>query len=156
VAGIIIAAPNNWSRNVLLWNLAADPNNGPHTSNGGCPVCSGAITIDGDKVTRLIAYYTAAHASKFVPPGSVRIDSGESPTVNMNRRAATDADNAAAPNVTIPTTSPLPHVAYRTPDNHHVVLVSNTTPDQRTVTIRYKGREAQATLPAGAVATYVF
>ena len=85
VAAIMIAAPNNWSRNVLLWNLAADPNNGPHTNNGGCPVCSGAITIDGDKVTRLLAYYTAAHASKFVPPGSVRIDSGESPVVNQNR-----------------------------------------------------------------------
>lgn len=156
VAGIMIAAPNNWSRNVLLWNLAADPNNGPHTSNGGCPVCSGAITIDGDKVTRLIAYYTAAHASKFVPPGSVRIDSGESPTVNMNRRRATDAGRAANPDIATPTDKPLPHVAFRTPDKHHVVIVSNTSPDQRTVTIRFNKKQAEATLPGGSVASYVF
>jgi glucosylceramidase len=39
VARLIVGAPRNWSRNVLLWNLAADPNFGPHTNNGGCPVC---------------------------------------------------------------------------------------------------------------------
>ena len=38
-------------------------------------MCQGAITIDGDKVTRNIAYYAVAHASKFVRPGSVRIAS---------------------------------------------------------------------------------
>ena len=68
VAHVVIGATRNWSKNVLLWNLAADPNNGPHTDNGGCPVCTGAITIDGDKVTRNVAYYTVAHFSKFVPP----------------------------------------------------------------------------------------
>lgn len=156
VASILIAAPNNWSRNVLFWNLAADPSNGPHTSNGGCPVCSGAITIDGDKVTRLLAFYTAAHASRFVPPGSVRVDSGPSPTVDQNRRSATDASNAAAPNATIAADTPLAHVAFRTPDKHHVVIVSNTTPDQRTVTLRFHNKQATATLPAGAVATYVW
>jgi glucosylceramidase len=156
VAAIMIAAPNNWSRNVLLWNLAADPNNGPHTSDGGCPVCSGAITIDGDKVTRLLAYYTAAHASKFVPPGSVRIDSGESPVVNQNRRAARDASHAGNPDISTPVDKPLPHVAFRTPDNRYVVIVSNTSPDQRHVTLRFHKKQAEASLPGGAVATYVF
>jgi len=33
---------NDWcdtelSRSVLLWNLAADPQNGPHTNNGDAP-----------------------------------------------------------------------------------------------------------------------
>lgn len=156
VAGIIIAATDHWSRNVLLWNLAANPNNGPHTSNGGCPVCSGAVTLDGDNVRRLLAYYTAAHASKFVPPGSVRVDSGESPVVNLNRRAARDADNAANTDISTPSDQPLPHVAFRTPDNRHVVIVSNTSSDQRTVTFRFHNKQAQAVLPAGAVATYVF
>lgn len=156
VAAIMIAAANNWSRNVLLWNLAADPDNGPHTNNGGCPVCSGAITIDGDNVTRLLAYYTAAHASKFVPPGSVRIDSGESPVVNQNRRAARDASRAANTDISTPADKPLPHVAFRTPDNHHVVIVSNTSTDQRIVTLRFHKKQVEATLPGGAVATYVF
>jgi hypothetical protein len=37
---LIIGATRNWSRNVLEWNLAADPNNNPHT-NGGCSTCLG-------------------------------------------------------------------------------------------------------------------
>jgi glucosylceramidase len=36
VRRVMIGATRNWSRNVLLWNLAADPQNGPHTNNGGC------------------------------------------------------------------------------------------------------------------------
>jgi glucosylceramidase len=131
VAQIVIAAPENWSRNVLLWNLGADPQNGPHTNNGGCPMCSGAITLDGDKVTRNLAYYTAAHASKFVPAGSVRI-------------ASTGAPEA------------LPHVAFLTPQKRHVLIVSNTTDQPSTFSIGYKGKAAAATLPAGAVATYVW
>ncbi len=75
VARIVIGATTNWARNVLLWNLAADPENGPHTNQGGCPVCSGAITLDGDKVTRNLAYYVTAHFTQFVPSGSVRIAS---------------------------------------------------------------------------------
>ena len=35
----------------------------------------GAVTIDGNQVTRKPAYYSIAHAAKFVRPGSVRIAS---------------------------------------------------------------------------------
>ena len=57
---------------MLEWNLATDRNYGPHTP-GGCSTCLGAVTISGDQVTRNSAYYTVAHAAKFVRPGSVRI-----------------------------------------------------------------------------------
>ena len=60
VSRVMIGATRNWSRNVLLWNLAADPQNGPHTNNGGCTGCSGAITLDGDSVTKNVAYYAIA------------------------------------------------------------------------------------------------
>jgi glucosylceramidase len=50
----------------------------------------------------------------------------------------------------------LPHVAYRTPQGKHVLVVSNTADEQRTVDIRFDGEEASATLPAGAVASYVW
>ena len=76
VKRLIIGATRNWSKNVLEWNLAADPQYKPYTDRGGCPSCQGAVTIDGDKVTRNIAFYSVAHASKFVRPGSVRIASG--------------------------------------------------------------------------------
>ena len=106
VRRLIVGATRNWSRNVILWNLAADPNNDPHTDNGGCAMCQGAITIDGNNVSRNLAYYAMAHVSKFVRPGSVRIDSNSPDT--------------------------LPNVAFRTPDGKIVLIVVNSaqTPQQ--------------------------
>ena len=49
------------------------------TPTTAAAVCQGALTIDGDKVARKVAYYVIAHASRFVPPGSVRIESSEPP-----------------------------------------------------------------------------
>jgi O-glycosyl hydrolase len=69
VSEVLIGVTRNWSRNVLLWNLAADPNNGPHTNDGGCSECRGAITLDGNEVTRNVAYYALAHFSRLVCPG---------------------------------------------------------------------------------------
>lgn len=130
VAKIVIGATRNWSRNVLLWNLAADPQFGPHTSNGGCPVCQGAITIDGNNVTRNLAYYAIAHASKFVSPGSIRIGSN-------------NLDN-------------LPNVAFKTPQGKEVLLVSNLSESSQTFNVRYHRKAFSAVLSAGAVATYIW
>ena len=130
VARVMIGVTRNWSKNVLLWNLAADPNAGPHTNNGGCPVCYGALTIDGDNVTRLVAYYVLGHASKFVPPGSVRIDSNTSDT--------------------------LPNVAFKTPEGKEVLIVSNPGDTPQNFAVRYKGKAFSTSLAAGSVGTYVW
>ena len=130
VARVLIGVTRNWSRNVLLWNLAADPNAGPHTDNGGCPVCYGALTIDGDNVTRLVAYYVIGHASKFVPPGSVRIGSNELDT--------------------------LPNVAFKTPEGKTALIVSNPTGSTQNFAVRDKGSAFTTSLDAGAVGTYVW
>ena len=130
VAGIIIGVTRNWAKNVLLWNLAADPNAGPHTDNGGCPVCYGALTIDGDNVTRLLAYYVLGHASKFVPAGSVRIDSNDLDT--------------------------LPNVAFKTPDGKEVLIISNPTDSTQNFAVREKGSSFTTSLDAGSVGTYVW
>ncbi len=71
VKTLIIGATRNWSRNVLEWNLAADPNFNPHTGDGGCDLCQGALTIADSSVARNVSYYIIAHASKFVTPGSL-------------------------------------------------------------------------------------
>jgi len=126
---LMVGAPRNWSRNVLQWNLASDPNSDPHT-DGGCTECLGAITIDGNTVTRNPAYYIVAHASKFVPPGSVRIESNYS--------------------------SELPNVAYKTPEDKVVVLVLNNSDVQNTFNINMQREPITVTLPAGAVATFVW
>jgi glucosylceramidase len=130
VAWIVIGATRHWSRNVLLWNLAADPQFGPHTNDGGCTECQGAITIDGDNVTRNIAYYTIAHASKFVRPGSVRVGS----------------NNADA----------LPNVAFKTPEGKTVLLVANTSDATKEFSVRHRGETFTARLTSGAVGTYIW
>jgi glucosylceramidase len=130
VQRLIVGAPRNWSRNVLLWNLAADPAFGPHTNNGGCPVCEGAITLEGDTVTRNVAYYVVARAAKFVRPGSTRIES-----------------NALGA---------LPNVAFETPDRKHVLILANNSGDPQSFQIRYRGKNIPTTLKAGSVGTYVW
>ena len=130
VRNLIIGATRNWSRNVLEWNLAADSHYQPHTDRGGCDRCLGAVTIDGNKVSRNPAYYIIAHAAKFVRPGSVRIDSGFPPA--------------------------LPNVAFKTPEGKSVLIVMNSSPTPRTFDIRHRGKQAASALNAGAVATYVW
>ena len=130
VRRLIIGATRNWSRNVLLWNLAADPENKPYTDRGGCSMCQGAITIDQDKFSKNIAYYTIAHASKFVRTGSVRIASNY--------------------------TDILPNVAFITPDGKKVLIVTNSSHTTQTFNIRFNGKTTSATLDKGDVGTYVW
>ena len=127
---VMIGATRNWSRNALLWNLAADPHAGPHTNNGGCGSCYGAITLDGDKATLNVAYYVAAHFSKFVRPGSVRIGSSE--------------------------LDQLYTAAFLTPDGKVVMVADNTGNFPMTFRIVYHGQSATATLPSESAATYVW
>ena len=130
VARIMIGVSRNWSKNVLLWNLAADPQFGPHTNDGGCTGCQGALTIDGNEVTRDLAYYTVAHASKFVRPGSVHIGSN-------------DLDI-------------LPNVAFKTPEGKKVLIVANPGDTSQTFDVSYHEKAFTAVLGAGAVATYIW
>jgi glucosylceramidase len=130
VSRVMIDATRNWSRNVLLWNLAADPQNGPHTNNGGCSGCSGAITIDGDSVTKNVAYYVVEHFSQFVPPGSVRIASSER--------------------------EQLASVAFETPEGKVVLVVSNTGNFPKSFAVEYHRKVFQTMMPSESVGTYVW
>jgi glucosylceramidase len=130
VRRLIIGATRNWSRNVILWNLAADPKNQPHTDNGGCGICQGAITIDGNTVTRNVAYYALAHASRLVRPGSARIES-------------TGPESLA-------------NVAFIAPGGKTVLIVVNGGTSEQSFQIRDGGKAAIATLQPGAVATYIW
>jgi glucosylceramidase len=130
VKNLIVGAPRNWSRNVLEWNLAADENWNPHTSNGGCTECQGALTINSTSgaITRNVSYYIIAHASKLVRPGSTRI-------------LSTIADN-------------LFNVAFITPAGKKVLIVVNDNNISKDFTIGFNGYSVSASLAAGAVGTY--
>ena len=130
VSEVIIGATRNWCRNVLEWNLAAGPDFKPYTDRGGCSMCQGAVTINGNDYSKNIAYYSMAHISKFVRPGSVRI-------------ATNDIES-------------LPNVAFITPENKKVLIVANDDNAPQTFTINYDGKNASVTLQGKAVATFVW
>ncbi len=155
VKRLIIGATRNWSRNVILWNLAADPLNDPHTDNGGCSMCQGAVTIDGDKVGRNIAYYTVAHASKFVSQGSVRIASTNTGDNSINLTEDEEQPGIFRATV-IEDTQVLPNVAFKTSDGRIVLIVANDSWSVSSFNIRYRGQFASIELRPGAVGTYVW
>lgn len=155
VKRLIIGTTRSWSRNVILWNLAADPKNDPHTDNGGCSMCQGALTLDGDNVTRNLAYYNIAHASKFVRPGSVRI--GSTNTGDKAVALTQDEETQGIRRAAIIENSPvLPNVAFRTPDGKIVLIVVNDTYAVSSFRIQYNGMLASVRLSPGAAGTYVW
>ncbi len=126
---LIIGAPRNWCKAVLEWNLASDPNQDPHTE-GGCTECLGALTIGNSQVQKNVAWFIIAHASKFVRPGSVRIDT------NVPEQ--------------------LPNVGFLTPEGKKVLIVQNESSAEKAFVIRQGNRNLKTSIPANAVITYVW
>ncbi|MCK9640266.1 MAG: hypothetical protein M0R39_10185 [Prolixibacteraceae bacterium] len=126
VKNLIIGAPRNWSKNVIEWNLASDPNYYPHTA-GGCSTCLGAVTI-GTTVNRNVGYYIIGHASKFVKTGSVRIAS----------------NNVGS----------LSDVAFKTPAGKKVLIVLNESSTSQTFNIQFNDLITTTSLAGGAVGTF--
>ncbi len=130
VKNLLIGAPRNWAKTVLEWNLSSNPELTPHTDRGGCDRCLGAITIDGDEVSRNPAYYVIAHASKWVDPGSTRIGSSSSKN--------------------------LPNVAFTRPDGKKVLIVHNDSAKEIRFEIKENSNTIPAVLSAGATGTWVW
>ncbi|MEO8547418.1 MAG: glycoside hydrolase family 30 beta sandwich domain-containing protein [Sphingomicrobium sp.] len=127
---LVIGATRNWARGVLLWNLALDPQHGPHL--GGCGDCRGVVTIDpasGTVVSRNVEYYVLGHASRFVRQGARRIasDSGVS-----------DVDT----------------VAFLNPDGRTIVVIAfNGAASPRDVTLATPTESFPVRIPPGSVVT---
>ncbi|WP_290794206.1 glycoside hydrolase family 30 protein [Flavihumibacter sp. UBA7668] len=129
VKNVMIGSMRNWSKVALEWNLANNTSFGPHTP-GGCTECKGALTINGASFTRNVSFYIIAHASKFIPAGSERIAS------NM--------------------VSNLPNVVFKRPDGKKVMLIVNEASTLTGFNIKYKGKLAFTSLPAGGVGTFIW
>jgi glucosylceramidase len=125
---IIIGSTRNWAKTALYWNLALDENRGPNL--GGCTTCRGVVTVDSltGEITREPEYYALAHASRFVQPGALRIDS-------------TTFDNT------------LETVAFMNPDGSEVLIAFNPTNATRTFTVQRDGETFTYSLPRRSVAT---
>lgn len=128
VRNLVIGAPRNWARGVLLWNLALDESFGPHL--GGCGNCRGVVTIDSrtGAVTRNPEYFALAHASRFVQVGAWRV--------------ASDTHAGA-----------IETVAWVNPDGTRVLLAFNAGKDADVV-VQRAGRHFTYRLPANAAATF--
>jgi glucosylceramidase len=130
VKNVIIGSMRNWSKTALEWNLANNASFGPNTP-GGCTTCKGALTINSsDNFTRNVGYYIIAHASKFVPAGSVRISSTISGNLNS--------------------------VAFKTPSGKKVLIVENDGNTSKIFNIKQNGKWITTSLEAGSVGTYIW
>ncbi len=129
VKNVLLGALQNHSKIVLEWNLANDGSFGPHTP-GGCTECKGALTIDGATVTRNVAYYIIAHAAKFVPPGSVRVQSNRTRNIES--------------------------VAFLTPKGDTILILLNNGTVMDRLNIGHRNQWFDLALKAGDVATIVF
>ncbi|MGM9482570.1 glycoside hydrolase family 30 protein [Roseateles sp. NT4] len=128
---LVIGSTRHGARGVLMWNLALDPQYGPHL--GGCKDCRGVVTIDpkDGKVTRNIEYYAFGHASRFVQQGARRVDS----------------DGGA---------KGLDHVAFTNPDGSTALIVSNSAAEARRFTVQAPGQRFSYELPASGVVTFTW
>lgn len=129
VKNVLLGALQNHSKMVLEWNLANDGSFGPHTP-GGCTECKGALTIDGATVIRNVAYYIIAHAAKFVPPGSVRVQSNRTRNIES--------------------------VAFLTPKGDTILILLNNGTVMDRLNIGHQNQWFDLALKAGDVATIVF
>ncbi|MGZ8549818.1 MAG: glycoside hydrolase family 30 protein [Chitinophagaceae bacterium] len=129
IKNVVIGSMRNWSRTALEWNLANDPAFGPHTP-GGCTQCKGALTIGNGSVLKNVSYFIIAHASKFVPAGSVRVASNNSGSLYS--------------------------VAFETPGKKKVLVVLNDGTSPASFNLKFKDKWTTTVLPAGSVGTYVW
>ncbi len=126
---VIIGSMRNWSKNALEWNLASNAAFEPHTS-GGCSQCKGALTISNGDFIRNVSYYIIAHASKFIPTGSVRIASTISGNLNT--------------------------VAFKTPNRKIVLLIENDGNSTEIFNIKQNGKWVTISLESGSVGTFIW
>jgi len=134
-AAELIAVMRNWSRGYVLWALTTDQNHGPVV--GGCDTCRGLVTIDLSNPENVtikpeLDYYVLGQASKFLLPGAVRIASNEPPGTRLR------------------------DVAFRNPNGTIVLYALNAGDKGQQMRIGFTGNIAATTLPAGAVATFIW
>lgn len=130
IKNVVIGSMRNWSKTALEWNLANDASFGPHTP-GGCTTCKGAITVNGGfSYEKNVGFYIIAHASKFVPTGSVRISSTQTGTLST--------------------------VAFKTPAGKKILIALNENASPQIFNIKYNGEWVAVSLDGGSVGTFVW
>ncbi|WP_097870026.1 RICIN domain-containing protein [Streptomyces sp. rh34] len=128
---LVVQNMRHGGETVINWNLALDQNGGPH--QGHCTNrCNGVVEINGGQVTRNAEFYVLGHVSKFVEAGATRIGSTSQGAGGVR------------------------NVAFQNSDGSRAAVVVNTASGAQRFSLTDNGKSLAYTLPAGAVATFVW
>jgi len=125
----ILGDLNNWAIGWTDWNILLNPQGGPNHVNN---FCDAPLIGDSSKQTLYFnpTYYYMGQFSKFILPGSVRVNSA----CNGN----------------------LGCVAFLRPDNNIVVVILNQGDNAVTFKLQQGTSSAKIVIPDHAIATYVY
>ena len=142
----LISTLRNWASVVATWNLALDPQGGPHGTAYGCPGCTGVVTIDEQSHTVSFSseYYQLGQVSAFVQPGAVRIDSPNFVTYGLN---SSNIETVS---------SGLDDVAFLNPDGSRVLIAYNHSTAPISFGVQSDGNYFAYTIPAQAMTTFTW
>ncbi len=146
-AQLEIAAARNWASAVLLWNIALDPSGGPvQPPNLACLGCTGLVTVNEKTRQYRLGrdYYQLGQASRYVPPGAVRIASNTFVTDRNTNLSFLGSY----------TTPGLDDVAFLDPDGTRVLLAYNSSRSPARFAVRWRGSYFTYTLAPRAMATF--
>ena len=130
-----IGSTRNWSGTVVNWDLALNPQGGPHV--GGCGTCTGIVTVGpGDTVSNDAEYYALGQLSRFVQPGAVRIGSTSFGTTDWNGEVE--------------------DVAFQNPDGSTVLVAHNEADNPQAFSVQEGDQRFTYTLPTYSIATFVW
>ncbi|MGA8016270.1 MAG: glycoside hydrolase family 30 beta sandwich domain-containing protein [Candidatus Dormiibacterota bacterium] len=130
-----IGSTRNWASTIDNWNLALNPENGPHL--GGCGTCDGIVTIGpGDTVTPGAQYYALGQLSRFVQPGAVRVASTSFGTTAWNGQVM--------------------DTAFVNPDGSTVLVATNELWYPYSFSVMENGQSFNYTLQADSLVTFVW
>ena len=130
-----IGSTRNWSSTVVNWDLALNPQGGPHV--GGCGTCTGIVTVGpGGTVTNDAEYYALGQLSRFVQPGAVRIGSTSFGTTDWNGQVE--------------------DVAFINPDGSTVLVAHNENDNAQAFAAQEGDQRFTYTLPGDSIATFVW
>ncbi len=113
-----------------MWNVALDPQGGPHGTAYGCPGRAGVVTIDerSHSVSFSSEYYQLRQISAFVQPGAVRIDSPNFVTYGLG---SLDIESIS---------SGVDGVAFQNPDRSLVLVTYNNSSPPITFAVDTNGQ----------------
>jgi len=128
---LYVTTVHNWARGVLHWNIALNPDHGPHV-NGGCSDCRGLLTIfSNGTYAKEPEYYSMAHNSKFVDVGAARI-----------------ASTSSSGSISV--------ISYQNPDGSFAAVVLNKSNFNQQFDLNWNNQYVTYSLPGQSVVTFTW